>query len=110
MVRDTGLRVGDILDVRARFPSDEAMLERMPMLVRADLDACREWKAQHPPRDRDRVPRWLRFFISVSVALIIAWMQYSVGNSPLVWPLLYFVLTFIGTWSAVEFISQKSAA
>ena len=48
MLRDTGLQVTDVRDMRAVAANDEDLLRRVQVLSKEDLDACRQWVREHP--------------------------------------------------------------
>jgi uncharacterized protein (DUF433 family) len=106
MLRDTHLRVSDVIDMRARMKSDDDLLQRVTMLSREDLEACRQWIAEHPPGPGIRIPVWMRTVVALGVASWMAWTAHMLGASGIVWPAAYFVLSFIGIWSGLASISR----
>lgn len=106
MLRDTRLRVTDVMDMRARSKSDEELLQRVPMLSRQDLEACRQWMAEHPRRGL-RLSMWLRASVSTGAAAWVASAVYTGEAASLSWSALYFSLTFLAVWSSSAVITRQ---
>ena len=107
VVRDTGLRVTDVMDIRAHVRSDEELLARVPMLQPEDLADCYRWIKEEPTAQRFILPLWSRVVISFAAGIAVASLQYLAGGPNLGWVGLYLALTFLATWGVLENLNPR---
>jgi uncharacterized protein (DUF433 family) len=107
VVRDTGLRVVDVLDMRAAVRSEEELLVRAPMLEAEDIAECRRWVEEHPPQARMRNSQGVRLLISATGGGAVAYLQYTAGGPNLAWAAVYFLLTFVALWGTTSIASGR---